>query len=100
MRALLIGLVVVVVAVSGAALLATVELGTKSPATVAPTGMAAEAQSAGATSSAPVQFPTSGTRRTKTIWQDPLAGVLLVVGVAAGVAIVARGRRRETAQAA
>lgn len=93
MSALTKGILVAVGALCVAVLLFTVRLDSTSDQPAEAT--APVETSGGAASSGPVAFPSSGSRRTKAIWQDPLGATLIVAGVLVGGAIVARGRRRE-----
>jgi hypothetical protein len=87
------GILVAAGAICVAGLLFTVSLDSSSDQ---PAGATAPVEtSGGAASSGPVAFPTSGSRRTKAIWQDPLGASLIVAGVVFGAVIVVRGRRRQ-----
>ena len=93
MSALTKGILVAAGAICVAVLLFTVSLDSTSDQ---PAGATAPVEtSGGAASSGPVAFPTSGSRRTKAIWQDPLGASLIVAGVLVGAVIVVRGRRRQ-----
>jgi hypothetical protein len=92
MSALTKGILVAAGAICIAVLLFTVSLDSSSDQ---PAGATAPVETSGAASSGPVAFPTSGSRRTKAIWQDPLGASLIVAGVLVGAVIVVRDRRRQ-----
>ena len=92
MSALAKGILVAAGALCVAVLLFTISLDSTSDQ---PEAVTVPVETSGAASSGPVAFPTSGSRRTKAIWQDPLGASLIVAGVLVGAVIVVRGRGRQ-----
>ena len=92
MSALAKGILVAAGAICVAVLLFTISLDSTSDQ---PAETTVPVETSGAASSGPVAFPTSGSRRTKAIWQDPLGASLIVAGVLVGAVIVVRGRRSQ-----
>ena len=89
------GLLVLAGAICVAVFLFTVSLDSKTEPPSTPTGTAAPTDTSGAASSGPVAFPSSGSKRTKGIWQDPLGASLIVAGVVVGAVVFVRERRRQ-----